>query len=102
MAADGESSPKNSDFVKTPPSPSATNITQSTPSIHPAFTVPNISNFIKITLSIEKGQYNTWSELFKIHARVHQVIDHIIPPSPTDAATSSNLKDTNPNLWSRL
>jgi hypothetical protein len=44
-------------------------------------------------LSIEKGQYNTWSELFKIHARVHQVIDHIIPTEP---APSPELKVTDP------
>jgi len=55
--------------------------------------------FIKITLSIEKGQYNTWSELFKIHARVHQVIDHIIPSETT---SSPSLKDIDPNLRSRL
>jgi len=50
-------------------------------------------------LSIEKGQYNTWPELFKIDARVHQVIDHIIP---TEAAPSPDLKTTDPNLWKRL
>jgi len=50
-------------------------------------------------LSIEKGQYNTWSELFKIHAHVHQVIDHIIP---TELAPSPNLKTIDPNLWKRL
>ena len=50
-------------------------------------------------MSIEKGQYNTWSELFKIHAHVHQVIDHIIP---TELAPSPNLKTIDPNLWKRL
>ncbi|GAU49192.1 hypothetical protein TSUD_191310 [Trifolium subterraneum] len=43
--------------------------------------------------------YNTWSELFKIHARVHQVIDHIIPTEP---APSPDLKTTDPQLWQRL
>ena len=51
---------------------------------HPALTVPNITNFIKIKLDIEKSQYNTWSELFKIHARAYQVIDHISPSSADD------------------
>ena len=36
------------------------------------------------------------SELFKIHARVHQVI------IPTEAASSPDLKTTDPNLWKRL
>lgn len=48
------------------------------PPVHPAFTISNITYFIKITLSLKKVKYNTWFELFKIHARVHQVIDHII------------------------
>ena len=48
---------------------------------HPALTVSNIATFIKVTLDIEKGQYITWSELFKIHARAYQVLDHIIPTS---------------------
>jgi len=85
------SSPKSS---SSSPKNSATN-----PPIHPAFTISNITNFIKITLSIGKGQYNTWSELFKIYARVHQVIDHIIPSETT---SPPNLKDTDPNLWACL
>lgn len=57
--------------------------TQNTnPLIHSAFIISNITNIIKITLSIEKGQYNTWYELFKIHAHFHQVIDHIISSKP--------------------
>ncbi|GAU11418.1 hypothetical protein TSUD_344090 [Trifolium subterraneum] len=70
--------------------------------IHPALTVSNITNFIKVTLDIEKIQYNTWSELFKIHARAYEVLDHIIPPSPTDSTASSSLKETDPSLWKRL
>lgn len=68
---------------------------------HPALTVPNITNFIKVKLDIEKSQYNTWSELFKIHARAYQVIDHIIPSSADDTRDIS-LKQTDPKLWSRL
>jgi hypothetical protein len=74
--------------------------TTKSPVIHPALTVPNITNFIKIKLDIEKSQYNTWSELFKIHATAYQVIDHIIPPTAETSDTS--LKQTDPALWSRL
>lgn len=49
--------------------------------IHHAFNMPNITNFIKITLNIRKGQCNTWSEIFKIHARTNQVLD-IAPADP--------------------
>ncbi|GAU44082.1 hypothetical protein TSUD_399640 [Trifolium subterraneum] len=50
---------------------------------------------------MENGQYNTWSELFKIHARVFEVLDHIIPPSAT-APEVPSLKETNHQLWLRL
>ncbi|KAJ9536884.1 hypothetical protein OSB04_029617 [Centaurea solstitialis] len=67
---------------------------------HPALAVSNINSFIKVTLDIEKGQYITWSELFKIHARAYQVLDHIIPPS--SEKSESSLKAKNPDLWSRV
>lgn len=69
------------------------------PLIYTDFTISKITNFIKITLSIEKGQYNTWYELFKIHALVQQVIDHIILIAPP---SSFDLKTINHHLWHRL
>nr|GLL35266.1 hypothetical protein D5086_0000195000 [Ipomoea trifida] len=83
-------------------------LSQSTPPslslLHPALTVSNINTFIKVTLDIEKGQYITWSELFKIHAKAYKVLDHIIPPSKEKAKSNSSLslKDTDPELWSRV
>ncbi|XP_019435882.1 PREDICTED: uncharacterized protein LOC109342335 [Lupinus angustifolius] len=58
---------------------------------HPALAVSNIRNHIPIILEMEKDQYDTWAELFRLHARSHQVLHHIIPspgkepPTPTDA-----------------
>jgi hypothetical protein len=98
MANDSDSSSSSPHKNSTSSPKSATTAAIPSP-IHPAFTISNITNFIKVTLSIEKGQYNTWSELFKIHARVHQVIDHIIPTEP---APSPDLKVTDPQLWQRL
>ena len=69
---------------------------------HPALTVSNITTFIKVTLDIEKGQYITWSELFKIHARAYQVLDHIIPTSTEKMKQTSLNQDTDPDLWSRV
>ena len=89
------STPSSPTKNSSPHSQSTTSATTTSPPTHPTFTISNITNFIKITLSIEKGQYNTWSELFKIHARVHQVIDHIIP---TEVAPIPDLKTTDPNL----
>ncbi|XP_058741815.1 uncharacterized protein LOC131614211 [Vicia villosa] len=48
-SSNNNSSPKSSGHTDPPPPP-----TTPTP-IHPALTVPNITNFIKITLSIEKA-----------------------------------------------
>nr|GMD22937.1 retrovirus-related Pol polyprotein from transposon TNT 1-94 [Ipomoea batatas] len=65
---------------------------------------PSHAVFLKVTLDIEKGQYITWSELFKIHAKAYKVLDHIIPPSKEKAKSNSSLslKDTDPELWSRV
>ena len=58
---------------------------------HPAIAVSNIRNHIPIILEMEKDQYGTWAELFRIHARSHRVLHHIVPstekapPAPTDA-----------------
>jgi hypothetical protein len=49
---------------------------------------------------MEKSQYNTWSELFKIHATAYQAIDHIIPSS--DDAAETSLNQTDPKLWKRI
>ena len=58
---------------------------------HPALAVSNIRNHIPIILEMEKDQYGTWAELFRIHARSHRVLYHIAPsadkapPLPADA-----------------
>lgn len=68
--------------------------------IHPVFIVINITNFVKITLNIKKSQYNTWFELFKIHAPAYEVLYHIIHLSNIDVTSSSPpLKETNSDLW---
>lgn len=46
---------------------------------HPALAVSNIKNNISITLELENVQYGTWAELFKVHAKSHRVLHHIIP-----------------------
>jgi hypothetical protein len=96
MAESTPSSPTPSSQPKSSPVP-----TQTIPSvIHPALTVSNITNFIKVKLDMEKSQYKTWSKLFKIHATAYQAIDHIIPSSDDVAETS--LKQTDPKLWKRI
>ncbi|KAJ9545467.1 hypothetical protein OSB04_025174 [Centaurea solstitialis] len=60
---------------------------------HPALTVSSIKSFILIVFEIEKVQYTSWAELFKIHARAFLILDHIVPPRDTTVESS---------LWSRL
>jgi hypothetical protein len=44
--------------------------------------VTNIKNFIPITLGLESSHYSSWAELFKIHFRAFQVIDHLESSTP--------------------
>ncbi|KAJ0613995.1 putative RNA-directed DNA polymerase [Helianthus annuus] len=80
------------------------------PKTHPAITVTNIKNFIPITLEIESSQYASWAELFKIHCRAFQVLNHLsLKPectsTPQPAATEGAKPDASSDpdeTWSRL
>lgn len=65
--------------------------------LHPALTITNIRNLIPITLEMEKSQYTSWSELFKIHCRAYQVLDHIIKPTNQEPSSSAPTES-----WSRI
>ncbi|KAJ8573381.1 hypothetical protein K7X08_009892 [Anisodus acutangulus] len=65
---------------------------------HHAFALSNIKNHIPIVLEKENVQYATWAELFKIHARSHQVLQHIIP----SAAGKEPATEVDPILWTTL
>lgn len=73
------------------PSSSSTSSSSTKNDFHPALAVSNIKNNIPIVLEMEKDQYGTWAELFRIHARSHRVLHHIVPstekppPAPTSA-----------------
>ena len=67
---------------------------------HPAFTVHNIQTCIPIVLEMENVSYSTWAELFKIHARKHKVLDHIIPPS--DGRSTIPSTDEEKEFWVTL
>nr|KYP41634.1 hypothetical protein KK1_036991 [Cajanus cajan] len=49
---------------------------------------------------MENVQYTTWAELFKIHARSHKVIDHIIPPAKSKEKIPQTAEEQ--ELWSTL
>ncbi|WOG94987.1 hypothetical protein DCAR_0314288 [Daucus carota subsp. sativus] len=69
-------------------------------SFHPALAVSNIRNHIPIILEMENGQYSTWAELFKITARSHKVLSHIIPPATGKEKVLST--EDEKELWSTL
>ncbi|XP_076908128.1 uncharacterized protein LOC143564868 [Bidens hawaiensis] len=68
--------------------------------LHPAVTVSNIRTFIPIILDNEASDYNTWSELFRIHCTAFLVADHLKPRPSSPAATSSSA--SSPDSWERL
>ncbi|XP_050897491.1 uncharacterized protein LOC127104352 [Lathyrus oleraceus] len=46
---------------------------------HLALAVSNIMNHIPIILEMEKDQYGTWAELFRIHTHSHRILHHTVP-----------------------
>ncbi|KAK9059530.1 hypothetical protein SSX86_020234 [Deinandra increscens subsp. villosa] len=61
--------------------------------LHPALTVTNIKNFVPITLDTAKDNFNSWSELFRIHCRAFEVSDHLLrstPPTTPPAAAATD------------
>uniref|UniRef100_A0A251U2J3 Putative cytochrome P450, Ribonuclease H-like domain, GAG-pre-integrase domain protein n=1 Tax=Helianthus annuus TaxID=4232 RepID=A0A251U2J3_HELAN len=77
--------------------------------LHPASTVNNIKSLIPVTLEMDSGLYASWSELFRLHCRAFQVIQHL-SPKPTAESSSSKEPDkekdksTQPvdDSWDRL
>ncbi|XP_022040329.1 uncharacterized protein LOC110942876 [Helianthus annuus] len=77
--------------------------------LHPAVTVSNIKTFVPITLDHEASDYNTWSELFRLHCTAYLVADHLSPRKPPPTAADKD-KDKEPDVsssssadsWERL
>ncbi|XP_048504333.1 uncharacterized protein LOC125499501 [Beta vulgaris subsp. vulgaris] len=55
----------------------------------------NIKQHVPLTLNLDNVHYSSWAELFKITARAHQLLHHIIPPTEP-----LEIKDK--ELWGRL
>ncbi|XP_022019372.1 uncharacterized protein LOC110919409 [Helianthus annuus] len=64
--------------------------------LHPAVIISNIKTFIPVTLDHETADYNTWSELFRLHCTAYLVSDHLAPRPPPAAPSSSSDKDKQP------
>nr|GFA03340.1 hypothetical protein [Tanacetum cinerariifolium] len=66
--------------------------------LHPAITINQIKNLILITLEMEKSQYASWAELFKITCRAYDLTDHIIPPAKPIPSSSKDKEVTQPAI----
>ncbi|KAL5128582.1 hypothetical protein HKD37_14G040801 [Glycine soja] len=67
---------------------------------HQALVVSNIKNHISITLEMKNVQYVRWVKLFKIHARSHKVLHHIVPLEKCKEKVPKI--DEEKDLWSTL
>ncbi|XP_062088546.1 uncharacterized protein LOC133795113 [Humulus lupulus] len=73
-----------------------------TQKFHSALAVTNVKSLIPITLDMETGQYHSWATLFKVQAKVHSVLEHIIPPTDDEAKKKYQAsKDADLPLWNQ-
>lgn len=66
---------------------------------HIAFDVSNIGNNISIMLDMESDRYDTWEDLFHVHAHSHRALRHIIP---SDNKLSPHVTDPSYDQWATL
>ncbi|GAU16828.1 hypothetical protein TSUD_367750 [Trifolium subterraneum] len=86
--------PNNSNHIET---------TIDQPKFYSAFAMTNVKTIIPITLDNDSSLYHSWSALFQVQARVHNVLDHIIYPTNANAQqTAAQRKTNNPDIWNRL
>ncbi|XP_050888853.1 uncharacterized protein LOC127094020 [Lathyrus oleraceus] len=73
------------------------------PNFNSAFTINNVKTIIQVTLENDSNLYLSWSALFKVQTRVHNILDHIIPSSDAHAIqASADLKANDSELWNWL
>ena len=69
---------------------------------HPAFAITNVKSLIPITLEAA-GMYHSWAALFKVLCRVHDLTNHIIPPTEaTELAAYEKSKMADLGYWNAL
>lgn len=70
---------------------------------HPALTITNVKSLIPVTLDNEQALYHSWAALFTNLTRVHDLYDHIVPPTEEPArAAYIAAKTADPTIWKRL
>lgn len=97
------SSSNDSSHMETPPlkvettTPSSSSVTKT--EFHPALVVSNIMNNIPIVLDMETNRYGAWAELFRVHARSHWILHHIVP---SENKPPPPLTDLTYDYWTAL
>lgn len=70
---------------------------------HPALSITNVKSLVPIELDNKQSMYHSWAALFTNLARVHDLSDHIIPPTEETAkAAYEKAKTADLALWRRL
>ncbi|XP_060182925.1 uncharacterized protein LOC132612864 [Lycium barbarum] len=70
---------------------------------HSALSITNVKSLLPFTLDIENGPYHSWVALFKVQARGHNLMHHIIPPTEATAmAKIDALWAADPELYDRF
>ena len=70
---------------------------------HPALTITNVKSLVSITLDNEQALYHSWAALFTNLTRVHDLYDHIVPPTEEPSrATYLAAKTADPAMWKCL
>lgn len=70
---------------------------------HPALTITNVKSLVPVTLDNEQALYHSWAALFTNLTRVHDLYDHIVPPTEEPArAAYLAAKTADPAMWKRL
>jgi len=92
-----QNSDEHSSATQSIPPPTATT------KFHSAFVVNNVKTIIPIMFENDTNLYLSWYALFKVQARVHNVLDHIVLSSDEQTIkASADLKATDSDLWNRL
>ncbi|XP_071708799.1 uncharacterized protein [Rutidosis leptorrhynchoides] len=64
--------------------------------------IHQIQHSVPFKLDLENSKYASWSELFKIHCRAHNVLDHLTSESPPASSKGKEKDDPeNEELWHR-
>ncbi|XP_071694358.1 uncharacterized protein [Rutidosis leptorrhynchoides] len=62
--------------------------------------INHILHYVPIKLELDNNQYKTWSELFKIHYKAHDVLAHLTSET-IPASTSSKAIEITQEVWER-